>query len=152
MALDLLGRALHAAPNDAETCLWTSPTLAYTGRTEEAVRTAQRAIALSPEDPLLFRYQHFLAIAHYANGAFEEAAEWGLRSMRSNLDYTSNLGLTAAALGALGRTAEARPVAERLVRLRPGYRVRSTIARVPFPEAAARERYGRHLEAAGLPR
>ena len=39
----------------------------------------------------------------------------GLRSMRANRDYTSNLGLTAAALGALGRTEEARPVAERLL-------------------------------------
>ena len=151
-AQDLLLRALEAAPNDAEARMWASPTLAYTGRAEEAVRNAERAIALSPEDPLLFRYQHFLAIAHYANGAFEEAAQWGLRSMRANRDYTSNLGLTAAALGALGRTEEARPVAERLLQLRPGYSVVTTTSRNPFRDEAARERFGRHLEAAGLPR
>ena len=152
MALDLLGRALEAAPNDAETCMWTSPTLAYAGRAEEAVRNAERAIVLSPEDPLLFRYQHFLAIAHYANGAFEEAARWGLGSMRVNRDYTSNLGLTAAALGALGRTEEARPVVERALQLRPGYHVGSMVARVPFRDEVVRERYGQHLEAAGVPR
>jgi adenylate cyclase len=40
VALDLLDRSLEAAPNDAETCMWASPTLAYVGRAKEAVRNA----------------------------------------------------------------------------------------------------------------
>ncbi len=151
-AQDLLLRALEAAPNDAETCLWTSPTLAFTGRAEEAVRSAERAIALSPEDPLLFRYQHFLAIAHYVNGAFEEAARWGLRSMRANRDYISNLRLTATALGALGRADEARPLVERILHLQPDFRIGPYVARLPHADDAIRERCGRHLAVAGLPR
>ncbi len=151
-ALDLLDRALEAAPNDAETLMWAGPTLAFTGRAEEAVRNAERAIALSPEDPILFRYQHFLAIAHYANGAFEETAHWGLRSVRANRDYTSNLRLTAAVLGALGRADEARPLVERILQLQPDFRIGPFIARSPFADDAIRQRYGRQMAAAGLPR
>ncbi len=148
-ALDLLGRAREASPNDAEACMWASPTLAYIGQAEEAVRNAERAVRLSPEDPLLFRYQHFLSIAHYANGAFAEAVHWGLQSMRSNPDYTSNLGLTAAALGALGRAIEARPLVERVMQLKPRFRV-GTFKPV-FRDESASERYSRHLTAAGFP-
>lgn len=150
-AQDLLDRALEIAPNDAETCVWASPTLAYTGRATEAVRSAERAIRLSPEDPLLFRYQHFLSIAHYARGAWEEAAHWGLRSMRSNHDYTSNLAMTAAALAALGRTEEARPIVAHFLRLVPDYRVGARIPRQAFRDDVQREGYGRHLLAAGMP-
>lgn len=148
---DLLDRAQEMAPNDAETSLWAAPTLAYTGRAEEAVRGAERAIRLSPEDPLLFRYQHFLGIAHYARGSWDEAAEWGMRSMRSNGVYTSNLALTAAALAAVGRTEEARLVVSRLVALVPSHRVGVTVTRVAFRDEEVRAQYGRHLIAAGSP-
>lgn len=150
-AQDLLDRALDRAPNDAETWLWTSPTLAYTGRVTDAVRHAQRAIRLSPEDPLLFRYQHFLSIAYYACGQWEEAAHWGLRSMWSNGDYTSNLATTAAALAALGRREEARAPVARMLELLPGYRVSMTMASHAYRDDATREQYGQHLIAAGLP-
>src|SRR6202041_1769982 len=59
-AFDLIDRALRASPNDAEALLWSSPTHAYVGDAGESVRRAERAIALSPHDPFLFRYQHFL--------------------------------------------------------------------------------------------
>lgn len=150
-AQQLLDRAAEMAPNDAETCLWTSPTLAYTGRADDAVRSGERAIRLSPEDPLLFRHQHFLSIAHYAKGDLEAAAHWGLRSFRSNGDYTSNLALTAAALAAQGRLEEARLPAARLMQLAPGYAVSETMRRSAFCDERVRERYGQHLIAAGLP-
>lgn len=150
-AQELLDRAQDIAPNDAETSLWISPTLAFTRRGREAVRQAERAIRLSPEDPLLFRYQHFLSIAHYTAGNWEEAAHWGLRGMRSNENYTSNLALTAAALGALGRTEEAREPLSRLMKLRPKLRVREVVPLVAYRDRADAEQYGRHLVAAGLP-
>ena len=62
-ALALLDRAVAAGPSDAETLIWTTPTLAYAGRAEEAIDRAERAIKLSPQDPYLFRYEHFLSLA-----------------------------------------------------------------------------------------
>ena len=95
--------------NDAEALMWSSPTLAYTGEPEEALRRAERAIALSPQDPFLFRYKHFMCIAHYADGNYGAAAHWGRRSLHRNSRYTSNLRMTAAALVGLGRADEAQP-------------------------------------------
>ena len=149
-AQELLDRAQDIAPNDAETSLWMSPTLAYTRRGREAVRRAERAMRLSPEDPLLFRYQHFLSIAHYAAGNWEEAAHWGLGAMRSNENYSSNLVMTAAALGALCRTEEAREPVSRLMKIIPKLRVGEVVSRVAYRDRADAERYGRHLIAAGL--
>src|SRR5262249_38725300 len=107
-ALGMIDRALDASPNDAEALMWSSPTYSYIGNPAEALSRVERAMALSPEDPFLFRYEHFRAIAHYAASDYEEAAYWGTRSMRGNPHYTSNLRLTAAALVGLGRKVEVR--------------------------------------------
>jgi TolB-like protein/Tfp pilus assembly protein PilF len=144
-------RALESAPNDSEAWLRSSPTYAFMGEGREAVRRADHAIVLSPEDPLIFRYQHYKAIAHYATEELEAAAEWGLRSQRTNPHYTSNLRLTAASLTALGRMEEARPLVGRAMALEPGFRVASMMRRHPFRDEAARALYGRRMVAAGLP-
>ena len=150
-ALALINRGLEASPNDAEAMIWSSPTYAYLGETAQAVRRAERAIALSPEDPFMFRYQHFLGIAHYAAGNYEEAAYWGNRSGRANPHYTSNLRMTSAALVGLGRAKEARPLVEKILELEPGFRVSPMIARHAFRDEKLRETFGRQLVEAGLP-
>ena len=150
-ALLLFDRAQAAAPNDAEALMWTAPTFAFLGEGAEAIARAERAMALSPEDPLLFRYQHFRSIAHYGAGEFEEAARWGLAAERGNPHYTSNLRMTAAALAAIGRQPEARPRSRRVMELEPGFRVGRLVAHLPFRNEGVRQRYGEHLVQAGFP-
>jgi tetratricopeptide (TPR) repeat protein len=150
-ALALIDRGLEASPNDAEAMILSSPTYAYVGETAQAVQRAERAVALSPEDPFMFRYEHFLGIAHYAAGNFEEAAYWGNRSARANPHYTSNLRMTSAALVGLGRAREARPLVEKILELEPGFRVSPLIARHAFRDTKLRETFGRQLVEAGLP-
>lgn len=149
-ALALFDLALGTAPNDAETLMWSAPTFAFLGEGREAVRRAERAIALSPQDPLAFRYAHFLSIAHYAANDVDAAAAWGLRSLRANPDYTSNLRMTAAALAAAGRLGEARPLARRVMELEPRFRVGALVSRLPFRDPAIRRRYGDQLIATGM--
>lgn len=150
-ALALINRGLEASPNDAEAMIWSSPTYAYLGETAQAVRRAERAIALSPEDPFMFRYEHFLGIAHYAAGNYEEAAYWGNRSAHANPHYTSNLRMTSAALVGHGRAEEARPLVEKILELEPSFRVSPMIARHAFRDEKLRETFGRQLVEAGLP-
>ena len=150
-ALALINLGLEASPNDAEAMVWSSPTYAYLGETGQAVRRAERAIALSPEDPFMFRYEHFLGIAHYAAGNYEEAAYWGNRSACANAHYTSNLRMTSAALVGLGRAREARPLVEKILELEPSFRVSPMIARHAFRDEKQRQTYGRQLVEAGLP-
>jgi TolB-like protein/cytochrome c-type biogenesis protein CcmH/NrfG len=150
-ATPLFDRALEAAPNDSEAWMWSAPTFAFLGDGREAVRRAERAIRLSPEDPLLFRYEHFAAIAHFAAGDMERAAERGLRSAAANPRYTSNLRVTAAALVALGRTGAARELAQRVLEVEPGVRVGPMMARQAFRDPALRGLLADGMLAAGLP-
>jgi DNA-binding SARP family transcriptional activator/TolB-like protein len=150
-ALGLFDRALGSAPNDAEALMWSSPTFAYVGEADEAVRRAERAIALSPQDPFLFRFEHFLCIAHYAAGDYEQAVHWGRRSLRGNPHYTSNLRMTAAALAGTGRPQEAQPLVSKVLELQPSFRVTPMIAQQAFRDEGKRQQYGRHLVEVGLP-
>lgn len=147
----LFERALDAAPNDAETWMWTSPTFAWLGDGQEAVRRAARAIRLSPCDPLLFRYEHFRSIGHYAAEEYEAAVEWAARSRAGNPNYTSNLRMMAAALVALHRREQARQLAREVLEREPGFRVGPMIALQAFRDEAARQRFGDQLIEAGLP-
>ena len=150
-AIELLDRAVAAGPNDAETLIWTSPTLAYVGRTDEAIARARRAMVLSPQDPRMFLYEHFLSIAHYAAGDLDAAARIGMSAARARPNFTSNLRITVAALAGLGRLQEAAPMVDRLVTLQPTLRVGQSLPRFAFRDPAMRERHGRFLRLAGVP-
>ncbi len=151
-AAALLDRAVTAAPNDAEVLLWASPTAAYVGREADAIDRASRAMALSPVDPFRFRFAHFLSLAHYTAGDFAQAAEWGLHAWQLNPNYTSNLGITAAALAALDRQEEAAPLVERYCAARPGFRASHVITANSYRQPAQRRQLAELLVKAGVPR
>jgi hypothetical protein len=109
-------------------------------------------LLLTPQDPFLFRYEHFVSLAYYTAGEFEPAAAFGLRSWHGNPNYTSNLRMTIAALAALGRIEEARPLVERLMMLQPGLRASSIIVRNTYREPEQRAQLAGRLIAAGVPR
>ncbi len=144
-------RALDSSPNDSEAWMFSSATYAYMGEGAEAVRRAERAIALSPWDPLLHQYEHYCCIAHYAAGDYAAAATYGLSSFERNPNLVSNLRMTAAALAGLGRQADARDIASHVMGLEPGFAVGPWIVRQAFRDDGQRERYGMHLIEAGLP-
>lgn len=150
-AESLVDRAVAIAPSDAEVLVSSTPTCAYAGRPDEAVRRSALAMRLSPHDPFMFRFEHFHSLAHYVAEDFDQAAFWGLRSWLGNPNFTSNLRITAAALSALGRFEEARPLVDRHRQLQPDYRAESVIARHQLRTRAQREAYYRRLIAAGVP-
>ncbi len=150
-ALLLFDQALEAAPNDAVAWGWSSPTHSFIGDGAAAIARAEKALKLSPSDPLGFRYQHFLCLGHYAAGNLEEAVHWGTRAARAQPRYTANLRYTAAALAGLGRVAQAREIGRRVLAEEPDFRVGPLIARHPFRDPARRARIGEQLLAAGLP-
>lgn len=147
----LFARALASSPNDAETLMWSSPTLSFTGEHEKAIKRAEDAISLSPNDPIMFRYEHFLSIAHYAAGDFSNAAHWGMSSFQRNPHYTSNLRMTAASLAALGKSDDAKELARRVMEVDPEFRVGSVLKKLSFQDESIERRYIQHLLKAGLP-
>lgn len=150
-SIGLVETALEQAPNDAEALLWSVPTLAFANRSAEAVEYGRKAIELSPRDPYLFRYYHFLSIANFAAGDFQAAADCGRKSFELNVNYTSNLRMTAAALVEIGDLAQARELAAAMVRLDPSFSVQAFRKKQPFSDLSTGERYAQRLIEAGLP-
>ena len=149
-AIDLFDRALESAPNDASVWMWSASTYAYIGDGTEAVRRAERALTLSPRDPLIFRFHSTLCLAHFTNGNHDEAAKWGFLAARTGPSYTSNLRYTIAALVEAGRSDEAAPLIERLHELHPNFIVSEMISGHPYRDPAQRARIGKALVVAGL--
>ncbi|HEY9250514.1 MAG TPA: hypothetical protein VIO38_15350, partial [Rariglobus sp.] len=114
-----------------------------------AVLRAERAMRLSPRDPFAFRHEHMLSQAHYINGNFEAAVEWGERAARHNQRMTSNLRTLTAALVAVGRVERAREVAAQLMAVEPGFRIGPWSTRTPLTGALL-ERFAARLREAGL--
>lgn len=150
-ALALFERAVKANPSSAWAWGRSSPTYSYIGEGDEAVRRAERALRLSPLDPLSFIYYSALCIAHYTRGDYAMAAQCGQIALRQNARYTAAACPTAASLSALGRKNAAQELATGILRINPGFRVSVHAARYPYRENARRARLERHLIAAGLP-
>jgi tetratricopeptide (TPR) repeat protein len=147
----LFERALEVAPNDATVWTMSSPTFAFTGKPDEAIRRGERALSLSPRDPFAFRIYHFLSLAHFFNGTYVDAERWGRESLRTNPNYTSNLRMTVCILVELGKLAEARALAARAMQIQPGFRVSPAVARFASRDQAARQIYRNNLLTAGIP-
>lgn len=147
----LFDEALSSTPGDAETLMWSGPSLAFAGKAEDAIVRLEQARALNMNDPLGFRADHFLAIAYFAADQMEKAAQSGLASAQRNGFYTSNLRVTAAACAAIGQQDTAQEMAARVMALEPGFRVSRLVASNPFRDPAKRATYGELLTRAGLP-
>ena len=130
-----------------------SGTLSYIGRTEQAMRHAERGLRLSPFDQCLFYYYMFLGLAHYASGNYAEAVKWGRMSQSENPFYTANLRILTASLAALDLMEETRAVAAELMRLEPEFSITKYEQELqPFRDPAIKARYLDHLGASGLPK
>ena len=150
-ALALFDEALATSPGDAETLLWTGPALAFVDQEDKAISQLERARALNYDNPLGFRYDHFLAIAYYAAGRMEDAVRLGMASFVRNNRYISNLRLTAAALCAIDDEQGAREMTSRILAIEPDFSVARLVAAHPFRNPAKRAEYGVLLARAGLP-
>jgi adenylate cyclase len=124
---------------------------AWKGDDATAVDHAQRAIRLSPFDPLLYLPWVGLAYAHFAAGRFEEAAAAAQRASQSNPKFSMPYVLHAAALASLGRGEEARVVTEDLRKVEPDLTVSTAIRSARFANPDKNAELGEALRRAGLP-
>jgi TolB-like protein/cytochrome c-type biogenesis protein CcmH/NrfG len=81
-ALAELETALQLNPSLAVTYCGLGDSLAYVGRISEAIPYFQKAIDLSPHDPLRWAFYSYRALAHIFAHEFESANEWALRATR----------------------------------------------------------------------
>ena len=118
------------------------------GQPEEAIRSFERAIRLSPFDPLLFSTFTGMGVAFIGLGRFDEAVAAAKNALRKNPTFAPAYRCLASALAHLGREAEAREAVARLLELEPDFRISEWVARTGQWRA---QMYIDGLRKAGLP-
>jgi adenylate cyclase len=118
-ALAEIERALGMSPNLAVAHGQRGATLIFAGRPKEGLAAVQTSIRLDPRDPFsAIRLLH-IACGLYFSREYEEAIEAAKQLIRSYPDFPMIYRWPAAALGQLGRTAEAKEALEKAISLAP---------------------------------
>jgi adenylate cyclase len=126
---EMADRAVALNPNlfDAWYCRGWVNLLA--GLPEEAVRSFERAMRMSPVDPLLYRSFTGMGMAIIQLRRFNEAIVAGKKALRQNPSFAGTYRCLAAAFAHLGRDAEAHEAAARVREIDPAFTVSAWIAR-----------------------
>ncbi|QOZ24822.1 adenylate/guanylate cyclase domain-containing protein [Bradyrhizobium sp. CCBAU 51753] len=99
------------------------------GLPEEAVRSFERAIRLSPVDPRLPITFVAMGMAFVELRRFDEAIVAANKSRRQNASYSTAYRCLASAFAHLGRDVEAREAAALVLQLDPAFTISALIAR-----------------------
>jgi adenylate cyclase len=127
--IEMAERAVALNPNSYWAWLYRGWVYRIAGLPEEAVRSFERAIRVSPVDPLLHLTFAGMGYAFIDLGRFDEAIVAGKKAQRQNPSFSATHRCLAAAFAHLGRDAEAREAAARLLQVDPAFTITSWIAR-----------------------
>jgi adenylate cyclase len=119
----------------------------FAGLPEEAIRSFERAIRMSPVDPRLYQTLTGIGQALIELRRFDEAIVVLKKSLRQNL-YLATYRCLASAFAHLGRDAEAHDAAARVLEIDPAFTISALIARLPKKNV---ELFIEGLRKAGLP-
>ena len=99
------------------------------GLPEEAVRSFERGMRMSPVDPQLHQSFAGMGMAFIELRRFDEAIVAGKKALRHNPSYPTAYSCLASAFAHLGRDAEAREAAARVLEFDPAFTISAWIAR-----------------------
>jgi adenylate cyclase len=127
--IEMADRAVALNPNSF--VAWNSRGHVYriAGLPEEAVRSFERAMRMSPVDPRLYLTLGGMGMALIELCRFDEAIVAGKKAQRQNPSYSSAYCFLASAFARLGRDGEAREAAAHLLELDPSFTISAFIAR-----------------------
>jgi adenylate cyclase len=147
-AQDVVNRLLSIAPNNAEALAFYGYVLIFSGRTEEAVAPIIRAKRLDPGRPV--RFSMYLAIAYNLLERYEDS----IAELEPYLDdypsYFPLLRTLAYAYCQAGEMKKARQAAAHVMQAEPGFRSEAYGRKLPFKDAAIRNRFIDTLKKAGF--
>jgi adenylate cyclase len=145
-----IGRALKLNPNSANAWMAKGWVECQKNHPWPAIEALERAIQLSPLDPLNYFFGGGLAFAHLLARQYEEAVEWAERCSREQPRFSFALRVKVVACAHLGRVEEARSGVRRLLELFPKFTITSWRANSVFP-AEIWAIFEQGLRKAGLP-
>jgi adenylate cyclase len=127
--IEMADRAVALNPNSFYSCYGRGWVYRNAGLPEEALRSFERAMRMSPVDPMLHRLSVGMGMAFIELGRFDEAIVAGKKALRQNPSYSSAYRCLASAFAHLGRDAEASEAAAHLLEVDPAFTIVSYIAR-----------------------
>jgi adenylate cyclase len=128
-AIELVDRAVELNPNSARAWHSRGWTYKIAGRPEEAIRSFERAVRLSPLDPMIFHTFLGIGVASIELRRFDEAVAAAKKALRQNQSFSASYRCLASALAHQGRDVEARDVAAHLLDIDPHFRISTWVAR-----------------------
>ena len=128
-SIEMVDQAVALNPNSY--WVWLDRGWVYhtAGMPEEAVRSFERAMRMSPIDPMLDRLSVGMGMALIELRRFDEAIAAGKKALRHNPSFSGTYWCLASAFAHLGRDAEAREAAARLLEVDPAFTISAWIAR-----------------------
>lgn len=146
-----LAQALASNPNESLAWLFNAMTHAWRGNGSPAVECADRALSLSPLDPMSYFFNSLASTANLVGERYERAIELAERSLRENRLHTPSLRALAVAQVLSGRIEQARETVRELRKLEPRLTVAVFRERYPGRDSPQAVRFSAALQAAGLP-
>jgi tetratricopeptide (TPR) repeat protein len=124
----------------------------YLGESAKAIEHLERAMRLSPLDPLTYLACGGMGFALVFAGRYDEAISWATRALHEQPNWATALRLAAMANALLDRMVEARAAIASLREVDPSLRL-GNLDRVagPVRRAEDRVRFIESLRKAGLP-
>jgi tetratricopeptide (TPR) repeat protein len=123
--------ALHINPNESLAWLLTGTLNAFMGNGADALEASERALRLSPLDPLRYFYDSLAASAAITAGKYDRAIELAKRSLKANRTHTSTYRALAIAQSLSEQMDDARETVQKLLQLEPSFTVTQFLARTP---------------------
>jgi TolB-like protein/Flp pilus assembly protein TadD len=129
--IEMADRAVALNPNSWTT--WNSRgwVYIYAGLPEEAIRSFERAICLSPVEPRLSTTLIGIGQSLIELRRFDEAIDTLKKALRQNTSNSGTYRCLTSAFAHRGRDAEARAAAARVLEMDPTFTISALIARVP---------------------
>ncbi|MCP5001382.1 MAG: tetratricopeptide repeat protein [Hyphomicrobiales bacterium] len=143
-AINAYERALRLNPNDADLMSDMADALAHCGRSEEAIEMLQKAMRLNPFYP--DQYIWHLGGAYFNLERYEDA----IRTIQTMQNPTEGRRILAASYGNLGREAEARAEAQKVLEAHPNFNIENWAAVQPDKYEEDVARFVEGLKRAGL--
>ena len=120
---EMADRAVALNPNLFDAWFCRGWVYKVAGLPEEAIRSFERAIRMSPVDPLLHRSLTGMGYALIELGRFDEAIAAGKKALRQNPSFSTAYRCLASAFTHLGRDEEAREATTHLLETDPAFTI-----------------------------
>ncbi|HVI89443.1 MAG TPA: adenylate/guanylate cyclase domain-containing protein [Dongiaceae bacterium] len=142
--------ALALSPSCSLAYCFGSVVMAVGGNADRAIEWGERALRLSPFDPMYYGPCLAITLSHFQRGDYDAAMEAARRTFQANPNWSFSHLALAATQARLGRLDAAKASAARLLELEPGFGIGRVCAAAGFNTALAAS-LSEALRLAGLP-